>query len=234
MFSYSHFLSNRKQSIMSKRAQESTSKEVSAVAKPRPMNFVSRNLLSAKKDPSHDSSDPNSLENQELDQSCVSWSARKLTRGVLCIFGSRTFVPTSWMCKKQTSVFHSSTESAIISLDAGLLMDGLPALDLWDIVFEVLRSTHNTPRHDKLAQGNLVQDRKSKTSTEMRKRVNVQLSNVDYVPTNTHYSQGESQLYIFDDNEAVIEMIIRGRSLTMRHVSRTHRVALDWLFDRIN
>ena len=29
-------------------------------------------------------------------------------------------------------------------------------------------------------------------------------------------------------------MIIKGRSLTMRHVSRTHRVALDWLFDRIN
>ena len=29
-------------------------------------------------------------------------------------------------------------------------------------------------------------------------------------------------------------MIIKGRSPTWRHVSRTHRVALDWLFDRIN
>ena len=29
-------------------------------------------------------------------------------------------------------------------------------------------------------------------------------------------------------------MIIKGRSPTLRHVSRTHRVALDWLFDRIN
>ena len=29
-------------------------------------------------------------------------------------------------------------------------------------------------------------------------------------------------------------MIFKGRSQTMRHVSRTHRVALDWLFDRIN
>ena len=29
-------------------------------------------------------------------------------------------------------------------------------------------------------------------------------------------------------------MIIKGRSPTMRHVSRTHGVALDWLFDRIN
>ena len=60
------------------------------------------------------------------------------------------------------------------------------------------------------------------------------MSNVDYVPTNAHSSQGESQLYIVEENEAVIKMIIKGRSPTMRHASRTHRVALDWLFDRIN
>ena len=41
-------------------------------------------------------------------------------------------------------------------------------------------------------------------------------------------------LYVFEDNEAVIKMIIKGRSATMRHVSRTHRVSLDWLFDTIN
>ena len=39
---------------------------------------------------------------------------------------------------------------------------------------------------------------------------------------------------MFEDDEAVIKMIVTGRSPTMRHVSRTHRVALDWLFDRIN
>ena len=44
----------------------------------------------------------------------------------------------------------------------------------------------------------------------------------------------EALLYVFEDNEAVIKMIIKGRSPTMRHVSRTHRVALDWLFDRLN
>ena len=41
-------------------------------------------------------------------------------------------------------------------------------------------------------------------------------------------------LHEFEDNEAVIKIVIKGRSPTMRHVSRTHRVALDWLFDRIN
>ena len=51
-----------------------------------------------------------------------------------CVFGSHTFVPISWMCKKQTSVSHCSTESEIISLDAGLRLDGIPALDLWDLI----------------------------------------------------------------------------------------------------
>ena len=46
--------------------------------------------------------------------------------------------PVSWMCKKQTSVSHNSTESEIISLDAGLRMDGIPALDLWDLIVTVL------------------------------------------------------------------------------------------------
>ena len=32
----------------------------------------------------------------------------------------------------------------------------------------------------------------------------------------------------------MIKIFIKSRSSTMRHVSRTHRVALDWLFDRIN
>ena len=41
-------------------------------------------------------------------------------------------------------------------------------------------------------------------------------------------------LYVFEDNGAVIKMIIKGRSRTRRHVSRTHRVALDWLFERVN
>ena len=41
-------------------------------------------------------------------------------------------------------------------------------------------------------------------------------------------------LFIFEDNEVLIKMKLKGRSPTMRHVSRTHRVALDWLFDRFH
>ena len=60
------------------------------------------------------------------------------------------------------------------------------------------------------------------------------LTNIDSVPSNVQSSHQEALLYVVEDNEAVIKMIIKGRSPTMRHVSRTHRVAIDWLFDRIN
>ena len=59
-------------------------------------------------------------------------------------------------------------------------------------------------------------------------------NNIDSVPSSVQSARQEALLYVFEDNEAVIKMIIEGRSPTMRHVSRTHRVALDWLLARIN
>ena len=148
--------------------------------------------------------------------------------------GSRTFVPISWMCKKQTSVSHSSTELEIISLDAGLRMDGSPALDLWDLVIEVLGTTQRIPKPTQAC----TRETGVKTqSTPKIKHVldqNVDPSNMDQVLSNAHLFEKESQLYTFEDNEAAVKMIIKSRSLTVSHVSRTHRVALDWFFDRIN
>ena len=56
------------------------------------------------------------------------------------------------MCKKQTSVSHSSTEAEVISLDAGLFMNGIPALDLWDFVIEVFHSSPNQTNKTKDAR----------------------------------------------------------------------------------
>ena len=80
--------------------------------------------------------------------------SKSTSGGLLCIFGSQTFVPRSWMCKKQTSVSHSSTEAEIISLDAGISMDGIPALDLWDLVIEVF---HSSPIQINRSKGQNVQ-----------------------------------------------------------------------------
>ena len=63
---------------------------------------------------------------------------------------------------------------------------------------------------------------------------NDDLDNVDFISSNVQSSRQEALLYVFEDDEAVIKMIIKGRSQIMRHVARIHRVALDWLFDRIS
>ena len=131
------------------------------------------------------------------------------------------------MCKKQTAVSHSSTESEIISLDTGLRLDGLPAVELGDLIVSVFGSVSQ------------ISDRTGQPVNDVKKhhrsqgKINV-MENIDSVPSNVQSSRQEALLYVFEDNEAVIKMIIKGRSPTLRHVSRTHRVALDGLFDRIN
>ena len=142
------------------------------------------------------------------------------------------------MCKKQKSVSHSSTEAEIISLDAGLRMDGIPALDLWKLVFEVFHSSHNNTK-GLYVQGNMSRNTTSNKYIQNQAKVptqhdNLNLCTVDCVPSIEKFSRSSAVLFVFEDNEAVIQMIIKGRSPTMRHVSRTHRVALNWLFDRIN
>ena len=80
--------------------------------------------------------------------------SKSTSGGTLCVLGSLSFVPISWMCKKQTSVSHSSTESEIISVYAGLRLDGIPALDLWDLIIAVLGNTNQ--RHKRT--GRLVKE----------------------------------------------------------------------------
>ena len=91
MFSCSHlFLPNRKQSVMSKRGQEGTSGEGSAMAKPRSMNLVmakprlvylvSHNLLSTRMNYPQDLSDSNNPVNAIAVQGGVSTSVGQLTR----------------------------------------------------------------------------------------------------------------------------------------------------------
>ena len=114
-------------------------------------------------------------------------------------------------------------------------MDGIPALDLWDLVLEVLHSSSNQVHgHQERARGNLQRNKPSSKHTNTQIEIQTQpkdleLSNVDYASSNAKSSRSGAVLYIFEDNEAVIEMTVKGRSPTMRHVSRTHRVSLYWL-----
>ena len=40
-------------------------------------------------------------------------------------------------------------------------------------------------------------------------------------------------MIICEDNEAVIGICLKGRSRALRHLHRTHRVAVDWIYDMI-
>ena len=102
-----------------------------------------------------------------------------------------------------------------------------PQWNLWDLIVSVLGNVSR------------VSDRSGKPESDDHKhhkshnKIDV-MKDIDAVPSNVQSANHEALLYVFEDNEAVIKMIMKGRSPTMRHVSRTHRVALDWLFDRIN
>ena len=102
----------------------------------------------------------------------------------------------------------------------------MPALELRDLIVSVFRCVSRISDRT----GRLV-DVKRNQKSQVKIKV---MENIDSVPSNVQSSRQEALLYVFEDNEAVIKMIIKGRSPTMRHVSRTHRVVLDWLFDRIN
>ena len=141
----------------------------------------------------------------------------KSTNGAyLCIVGDRTFVPVSWLCKRQTAVSHSSSEAEVISLDAALRMEGIPAILLWELILDVLNPQESIDTAER--------------------RVNTpkqSIWSIDDVPPSFPVSSGRGKLLVFEDNEAVIKMTIKGRSPAMRHVARTHRVDLDWLWERI-
>ena len=130
--------------------------------------------------------------------------SKSTSGGTLCVFGSHTFVPISWMCKKQTVVSHSSTESEIISLDTGLRLDGLPALEIWDLIVSVFGNISH------------ISDRSGPPDNDVHKRHKSQkkidvMEDIDAVPSNVQSARQEALLYVFEDNEAVIKMIIKGR-----------------------
>ena len=106
--------------------------------------------------------------------------SKSTSRGILCIFGSHTFVPTSWMCEKQTSVSHSSTESR---------MDGNLALDLWDLVIEVL---HFSPNQSKKSSENVQHDTPSRKQTKDKVQTPNQYNDLDFC--NVHYVSSNVKL----------------------------------------
>ena len=102
------------------------------------------------------------------------------------------------MCKKQTAVSHSSTESETISLDAGLRLDGLLALELCDLIVSVFGNVTQT-------SGRTGRPVDTERSQKFQGKINV-LKNIDCLPSKVQSSRREALWYVFEDNEAVIKM----------------------------
>ena len=93
-----------------------------------------------------------------------------------------------------------------------------------DLIVSVLGNTIQTPER---SGGPVVNGDKDQRSNKRSQGMTNALNNIDCVPSNVQFSHQEAMLHVFEDNEAVIKMIIKERSPTMRHVSWTHRVAFD-------
>ena len=63
---------------------------------------------------------------------------------ILCIIGSRTFVPTNWLCESNFSASHFTQNRKLFSLVAGLRMVGILALHIWYVVIQVVHFAKNT------------------------------------------------------------------------------------------
>ena len=91
-------------------------------------------------------------------------------------------------------------------------MDGIPALVLWDLSVTVLHG--NTHQNDQVRGDPFLNLQRQLIHGKID-----DLDNVDFISSNVHSSRKEALLKIFEDNEAVIKIIMKGRSTTMRHVS---------------
>ena len=85
------------------------------------------------------------------------------------------------------SFTHSSAEAEVISLDAGLRVDGIPALDLWDLVIEVL---HYSPNQFNKTMGFMTtSSKRTKNQTKApTTHDSSDLFHVDKVPLNGNFS----------------------------------------------
>ena len=177
--------------------------------------------------------------------------SKSTSGGVLCIFGSRTFVPVSWMCKKQTSVSHRSRRvwyyfSGCWTTYGGYLL--LTCWTLWSRCFVQPRTTFNlvTLAEGNLgrsnptipAQGNLsmfnptpdnlwFQNQDQNVSIENRGLINW-TKWIAYPPTHVLLKVNLSCTSL-KKTKPWFQMIVKGRSPTLRQVSSGCLVGSTWI-----
>ena len=139
------------------------------------------------------------------------------------IVGPNAFAPTTASCKMQTCVSHSSTESEIAVVEQGIRMEGLQALTFCGVVTELLRT--DRPHDDKAEM-----QAKAKPSAIELDPYSEGFNHGRYFAY-TRKSRHTTVLIIAEDNEAAIKIVQKARSMALRHLPRTHRIDVQWLFE---
>ena len=80
-------------------------------------------------------------------------------------------------------------------------MDGLPALELWDLIVSVLGNVYRVSDGSGKPESDVYKHHKPRNKIDV-------MQDIDAVPSNVISARQEALLYVFEDNEAVIKMII--------------------------
>ena len=140
----------------------------------------------------------------------------------IAIVGPNTFAPITAMCKKQTCVSHSSIESEIVAAEYAVRSEGLQVLTFWEHVVQLFHPAQQPTN-------------KKETITKGQPNITVDGHDIDFNPRKYHaYTRPlhlQTDLIIAEDNEAVIKIIRKCRSIALRHLPRTHRIDVNWLFE---
>ena len=148
-------------------------------------------------------------------------SAKSTSGCYVAIVGPNTFAPVTASCKAQTCVSHSSTESEIIAAEQAMRCEGLQILAFWELVTELLGT-----------QKQNVETQKPKvvpTDAEMNP-YSPQFNPGKYFAY-TRKPRSSTVLIVAEDNQAVMKIIQKARSMSLRHLPRTHRIDIHWLFE---
>jgi hypothetical protein len=122
--------------------------------------------------------------------------------------------------QEATCVSHASTESEIVAAEQGIRTEGLQALAFWELVTELLGTQPTKPEE---------------TQKVVPKSIETDPYSEQFDPGKyfayTRKPRQTTVLIIAEDNEAVIKIVKKARSMALRHLPRTHRIDVQWLFE---
>ena len=172
----------------------------------------------------------------------------------LAVVGANTFMFIIAFNKtKQSAVSHTSTEAEIIALEEAARSEAIPALTFWEYVVMVFGSKPSGDSGESVDSYSMYPKRRRGKRQGGDTRPVASIGGVDlknpkprvledlgcYALRLDHVADSYRarelcppvKLIIAEDNEAVIQIISKGRSAKMRHIHRTHRVDTDWFYE---